>query len=238
MLGRVAGVDTLGELDVLPAEECDRVADRVLDLREVWTTRSPSGNFCTLGVNAYMDLAQARDVNGSYYRPAREVNSLLRARFPDVHGALSTALTQALGMPVRFANDLAVPGFHIWTADGIPSRAGASIHFDLQYLRLLENPRYAAATGTLSFTLPIRLPAAGSSLRVWPEFTYPDRAGQLDAAAAIEPVVVTYSLGRALVHSGHLLHQIGPTPAVRPDDVRITMQGHGLVMDDELLLYW
>jgi hypothetical protein len=35
-----------------------------------------------------------------------------------------------------------------------------------------------------------------------------------------------------------VLHQIGVTPSVRPGDIRITLQGHGLVVDDELVLYW
>ena len=47
-----------------------------------------------------------------------------------------------------------------------------------------------------------------------------------------------YSVGRAVVHTGHVLHQIGVTPTVTDDDVRITLQGHGLVINDELVCYW
>jgi hypothetical protein len=40
------------------------------------------------------------------------------------------------------------------------------------------------------------------------------------------------------VHSGHVLRQIGATTSVQPDDLRITLQGHGLVVDNVLILYW
>lgn len=237
-LRRVAGLSTLAELNVLSAAECDDLADAVLDLRGDWIERGPTGRFCTLGVNAYMDLARAADTEQEYHAPARRANRLLAERFAALHATLADALSGALGMPARYADDLGLPGFHIWVGASIPSAAGASIHFDLQYQRVLERPAYAGATGTVSFTLPIRLPAAGSSLRLWPACTYPADPARRAGAATTEPVVVPYRVGRALVHSGHVLHQIGPTPSVAPDDVRITLQGHGLVVDGVLVLYW
>src|SRR6266540_6772026 len=106
------------------------------------------------------------------------------------------------------------------------------------YQRLLQRPVYARAAGTVSFTLPIRLPAAGSSLRLWPSCTYPADVAHLNIARSTSPEVVVYHLGSALVHSGHVLHQIGPTPSVQPEDLRVMLQGHGLVVDHALILYW
>jgi hypothetical protein len=223
---------------VLSPGECDEVAEAVLGAREDWNVRSPTGLFFTLGVNAYMDLAPVRDADGSYFDPARNLNSMLQRRFAGLYDQLAKVLEQELGLATRYAEDLALPGFHVWVGLGIPRRPGASIHFDLQYQRLLDRPRYAGATGTESFPLPIRLPAAGSSLRVWPGCTYPAAGPQVAAARQTEPEIVPYHVGRALVHSGHVLHQIGATPTLRPDDLRSTLQGHGLVVDDTLVLYW
>jgi len=131
-----------------------------------------------------------------------------------------------------------MPGFQSWMALGIPRLSGASIHFDLQYQRLLTRRQYSNASGTVSFTLPIKLPAAGSSLRVWPYCTYPADVHRLAAVRQTDPEVVPYHLGSAVVHSGHVLHQIGQTTLVQPDDLRITLQGHGLVVDNMLILYW
>lgn len=238
MLSRVADVGSLGELEILDQAECDRVAQEVIALRPAWTTRSPRSSFYTLGLNAYMDLAPSTDARASYYDKVSASNELLDRRFGGLYLALAARLRDALGMPVRYADDLARPSCHIWTEAGIPRTAGGSVHFDLQYQRVLDNPRYASATGTVSFTLPVRLPANGSSLLVWPAFTYPEALTRLDLARATPPVRIEYSLGRALVHSGHVLHQIGPTPEIVPGDLRITVQGHGIVLDDELVLYW
>ena len=229
MLRRVADIDTLGALELFSADECDRVADTVLDLRDAWRTRSPNSAFFTLGVNAYMDLEQAVDPQASYHLCAVQTNTVLRERFGSVLTTLSAGLEEALGMSVRYVDDLALPGFHVWTSSGIPRTASSSIHFDLQYQRLLTRPEYAHATGTMSFTLPIRLPAGGSSLLVWPGFAFPDDVPRLDVARTVGPRAIEYHVGTALVHSGHVLHQIGPTPTVAPDDIRITLQGHGLV---------
>jgi hypothetical protein len=193
MLRRVSGLSSLGEVEVLSAEQCVAVTDAVLDAREDWTSRSPSGRFFTLGVNAYMDLAWAADADASYFNSARGANLLLKQRFAGVHRALAQVLEQALGLPTRYADDLAMPGFHIWVGLGIPSRASC---------------------------------------------TYPDDLPRMPAIRQTAPEVVPYHLGSALVHSGHVLHQIGATPSVQPDDLRITLQGHGLVVDDELVLYW
>lgn len=234
---RVSSLSTLGEIDVLSAAECDEVAEAVLGQSDRWTARSPSGLFATLGVNAYMDLAPAADAEACYFGPARGSNLMLKQRFAGVHGKLAEALAAELGLPARYAGDLAMPGFHIWTGAGIPTQPVTSIHFDLQYQRLLTRPAYARASGTVSFTLPVRLPAAGSSLRVWP-CRYPEDLDRVAAIRQTEPEVVPYFPGRAIVHSGHVLHQIGVTPSVRPGDIRITLQGHGLVLDGALVLYW
>ncbi len=238
MLRRVSSLSSLGETDVLSLDECNEVSGTVLDLRQDWTVRSATGLFCTLGVNAYMDLAHATDSNASYFEPARRTNEVLEQHFADSYARLLQVLEQQLGLPTRFADDLARPGFHIWVGSAIPRRPGASMHFDLQYERLLSRPEYSNASGTVSFTLPIRMPAAGSGLRIWPSCCYPEDVPRLAAAGQTEPEVVDYHLGSAVVHSGHILHQIGSTSSVQPDDLRITLQGHGLVVDGQLVLYW
>ena len=47
-----------------------------------------------------------------------------------------------------------------------------------------------------------------------------------------------YSLGKIVVHKGLMLHQIAPAKDMTIDDERITLQGHGVIADDELRLYW
>ena len=238
MLRRIPGLTRAAELDVLGATGADEIAERVCAARADWRRRSPHAAFYTLGGNSYMDLAGSKDAEATYFRPARDGNNELRHRFPDVYHRLSECFADALGLRVRYPDDLALPGFHIWTGTSIPHSSGTSIHFDLQYRRIVERAAYAAATGTVSFTLPVKLPRSGSVLNVWPDVLHPAAPGTVAAARTTPPAVVRYRAGVAVVHSGLVLHQIGATDSPAPDDLRITLQGHGLVLGDELLLYW
>lgn len=235
---RISSHRSIGEIDVLSINECTELAELVLKSRDEWTSRSPKGMFFTLGINAYMDLAQSADAQASYFGPARRANKMLRHRFAGLYDKLAQVLRLELGFPTRYAEDLAMPGFHIWISDGIPRQATASVHFDLQYQRLVTRSRYAKASGTVSFTLPIMLPAYGSSLRLWPDCNYSDNASTFTVLSQVDPEIINYHVGSAIVHSGLVLHQIGATPVVQPDDFRITLQGHGLVIGKELMLYW
>jgi hypothetical protein len=238
MLRRISGLTGVAELDVVDAAGADGIAERVCAARKDWRRRSLRAEFYTLGGNSYMDLAGSGDGDATYFHPARDGNNRLRHRFPDVYDRLAERFELALSLGVRFPDDLALPGFHIWTGMSIPHSSGPSIHFDLQYLRILERPAYAGATGTVSFTLPVQLPHSGSALNVWPDIIYPDATGGVAAARTTPPTIIAYRAGVAVVHSGHLLHQIGATDSPAADDLRITMQGHGLVIGDELVLYW
>jgi hypothetical protein len=238
MLRRIPGLTRAAELDVLGAIRADELAERICAARADWRRRSPHAAFYTLGGNSYMDLAGSNDAEATYFRPARDGNNELHRRFPDVYHRLSECFAEALGLRVRFPAELALPGFHIWTGASIPHSSGTSIHFDLQYRQIIERPAYAEATGTVSFTLPVKLPHSGSALNVWPSVVYPASPATVAAARTTPPAVVPYRAGVAVVHSGLVLHQIGATRSPGPDDLRITLQGHGLVIGDELLLYW
>ena len=239
MLCQVAGVPGVAELDVLDAAESAEVAADVRRLEAAWHKRSPRFDFYTLGGNAYMDLAGAADPQVSYYRPLREANAFLDEHFEWLYERLASRLGEALGLEATLpGRSGAARNFSIWLGESIPHSARASAHFDLQYLDVLERRPYAACSGTVSLTLPVQLPANGSGLNVWPECTYPAPAAAVQAVLRSAPTVIDYRAGTAVVHTGHVLHQIGVTDSPGGDDVRMTLQGHGLVRGDELLLYW
>ena len=47
-----------------------------------------------------------------------------------------------------------------------------------------------------------------------------------------------YTEGSCALHSGHLVHQIGPIPETVAGDARITLQGHALRCGGVWRLYW
>jgi hypothetical protein len=48
----------------------------------------------------------------------------------------------------------------------------------------------------------------------------------------------TYKTGTMLIHSGHKLHQIAAIQNFHEGEERITLQGHGLLLDGIWQLYW
>jgi hypothetical protein len=75
-----------------------------------------------------------------------------------------------------------------------------------------------------SFTLPLSTPER-SGLNLW-----------RDGAAAAEPDFHPYRSGQLVVHSGLATHQA----VLRCDGYleRITLQGHGVRLGQQILLYW
>lgn len=94
----------------------------------------------------------------------------------------------------------------------------------------------------VSFTLPLRLPAAGGGLNTWPA----DWRHCHDSPLLIPELLVrslechrvAYTEGVLMVHSGHMLHQIAPAPDMCSGDRRITLQGHALPRRGVYQLYW
>jgi len=231
--------------ELLSEAECASAEAQIKELRTCWIPRGAGAadrQFFTLGAASYLD-------DPALYRGrAAELNSVLRDRFAWLYTRVAEFLSARLRAPVSFATGLAVPGFHIWLAPAIFVTPGASVHFDLQYLRAWpsDTPDLDLSR-PLSFTLPIRMPRRGACLNVW-DVTYEryrrfvDRvAGRVttdDITVLLERMRFPYTRGALAMHSGHILHQIGEIDRVEPDDERITLQGHGLFQHGEWRLYW
>lgn len=225
---------------MLDATTCTAAADAVLALRAHWIRRVQGAEFYTLGAASYLD-------SGEQYRArAAELNPILGAHFGPLHASLARALTEVLVAPVEVALGKAVPGFHIWGVPGIPTSPVASLHFDLQYERL-EWPADTQLAHTISFTLPLRLPRAGGGLTMWDttkprvDAFYRDArfTGTLHDLTILMPEhFEPYNCGELVVHSGLELHRIAPVASVEPDDLRITLQGHGVRAGERWVIYW
>jgi hypothetical protein len=241
----------LARIPVLDPAGCRRAAAEVCRLGPHWIPRMPPpAAFFTLGVASYQDLSGPAPPfpRADYYRDAPVYNAILLNRFAWLFELLQRALGRHLGAPVRFGNRLAAPGFHIFEDAAIPRADVASVHCDLQYQLIDWNDGAPAPdfAEPISFTLPIRLPRGGGGLNVW-DITceeIPALMRQHDAATLAELIghrkrtFHPYSLGVMVVHSGHQVHQIGPSADVRPGDQRITLQGHALRRSSEWLVYW
>ncbi|WP_234536870.1 hypothetical protein [Streptomyces shenzhenensis] len=232
-------------LTVLTEAESAALRDTVHDLRGHWIPRgSPPFSFFTLGAPSYLDLA-GKPEGGDYRKRADASRPVLWESFGWLYTRLEEILGHHLGAPVHYPAHFALPGFHVWLSAAVFTKPKASVHFDMQY-RSLTWPPEADLTRLLSFTLAVRLPAAGGGLNIWDagyeEFRHALEKGWVEDAADLKRFhtmqYVPYEIGRMVIHSGHTLHQIAPSPGVEPDDERLTLQGHGVWCDGRWLLYW
>jgi hypothetical protein len=156
---KVDEVAGLGRLDVFTAADCVPIAAAVHELHDRWIVRS-SGAFFTLGVNAYMDLASSADSHATYDNPAKIYNEILLDRFGGVLDTIAAALSDATARRVRLADDLALPGLHVWTASGIPRAAGGRCTSICNTCACASDPATRARRGRCR-RLPHRQPADG-----------------------------------------------------------------------------
>jgi hypothetical protein len=171
------------------------------------------------------------------------------------------------GLHCKITESLARPGFHVFavppgekpknkTKDYLEDLS-ATIHFDEQ--QWAHKGYWAELQGAedmkvdlencLSFTLCIAAPKNGCGLSTWGEESLKcyendseytkyvksksgyDRYGPPD-------VVVPYSPGKMFYFIGPLQHQMSPGLNIGVDDARITLQGHGVKVDDVWELYF
>ncbi|MEU6878467.1 hypothetical protein [Streptomyces sp. NPDC046712] len=235
----------IDRLTVLTEADSDALRETVHGLREHWIPRGPKpASFFTLGTPSYLDLAEDPET-GEYQKRADISRPLLWESFGELYERLADLLGGHLGAPVHYPQHLAMPGFHVWLSAAVFTRPKAPVHFDMQY-RAFSWPPGTDLTRLLSFTLPIRLPAAGGGLNIWDadyeDFRQAAAKGWIDSAADLKRFhtkqYVPYTPGQMVIHSGHTLHQVAPSSRVEPDDERLTLQGHGVWCAGRWLLYW
>jgi hypothetical protein len=227
----------LTDVPLLDAAECEAVRGLVAASREAWTSRHPLAPFYTLGAASYLDGEDPP----TYRAIAEATNPVLAERFSGLLGRVAAVLEARLGAPVRATGRHALPGFHIFGSHPAFERGVASIHLDRQHL-FLDWDEPAASLETLTFTLPIALPASGAGLDAWdvgPEEWLPaDPPTRLAKLKALPRRYHPYAAGTLVLHSGNFVHRIAPSQALGPGDERITYHGHGVRQGGTWHLYW
>ncbi|AFY31478.1 RimK family alpha-L-glutamate ligase [Calothrix sp. PCC 7507] len=232
--------------EILTTEQCEKVWYTIYELKQLWIQRGKS-NFFTLGAASYLDFSELADINDDYYSRAKKYNPILQQNFGWLYQLIQEALERNLQSPIKYTENLDIPGFHIWQYPAIFTQPTASIHFDLQYQNhKWQDVNEVDFSRSISFTLPIKLPRCGGGLNVWnlkyEEFVEAYNQGLVvqveEMLSSRKQTFHPYKVGNLVIHSGHSLHQIAPVEQVYVDDERITLQGHGIYCDGEWQLYW
>ncbi len=249
-----------GTHELLNPEECRNVRDTLVVLRQAWIRRHPTAPFFTLGASNYFDIAENPDL--PYYRLAKQYNPVLLEHFDWLYQRVASTFANILRAPVAYRETLARPGFHIFLGDqaftttrnlthkewfryrDAPQFVGNPIHCDTPQwvVDWGSSAAFAQFDRALSFTLAIELPAAGAGMNVW-DLRLDETNGMDDADLRRELdrhgcEYCAYQPGQMVYHSGMYYHQVAPMQEPQPDDMRITLQGHGLCVGGIWQLYW
>lgn len=227
---------------LLSETDCQDVVRRLHEARPDWTRRHPMAPFFTLGNPSYLDGQTPPST--AYLEACQKGNEQLGPLFADLYDLLRQALTKHFQAEVTQAPRTALPGFHIFLAHKAFTKPVASLHLDLQYQKIhWPEADFYTTNNPLSFTLSLQLPASGGGLKWWPlsekSVLNMPTARLKEAVHSTPAEFFPYQTGSLALHSGHLLHQIAPSPQMERGEARITLQGHGLWgKDGRLYWYW
>lgn len=213
----------LRRVQAVDPAQCPDLVQRLVELRPQWASRGNA--FYTLGAATYLDVCGTPGLD-RYDAFHRLTNPILSTHFGDVLGRVRDVLEDVVGAPCRLTDRFALPGFHIFLAQSLQQRFRDNLHLDLQHTYLPFDAELT--TPTLTFTLPLSLPAGGAGI----EFCH-RQGGDPRGVLSVE----RYHLGELLIHSGRALHRRAHLPA-SDQCMRITLQGHGLRVGSEWILYW
>lgn len=209
-------------LDVIKLLDKDAAAywaDRVKYWRQLWVDR---GGFYTIGASTYLDdpevypaIAKARNFNTK-----------------TTLAGLWHPLTEAL--PKHWVPNRAVHhpytgfmGVHIFTPETNGTQGHP--HIDEPFTRIDWGQHFS---NPFSFTLALEMPKAGGGLDFWPNATDEQIEDYIEEDTLPEHDHIRYAEGFLYVHDGLTPHRIANCGDMEEGEHRITVQGHGVTLED------
>ena len=225
-------------ITLLSRSECAELVSEIVSQETHWTGRHALEDqvhlFHTLGAATYLDSPSA------YATTATRSNPVLREICAGLFKTVTAAIAEHTGHPAVLTDHLALPGFHIFRGDNRAPPGllyGGTIHMDKPHERHMFPDTIEE---TLSLTLPLRIPAGGAGMYFWknvpsdmlsgpkaPHEMSPTQYAWFDA----HKTFVSYQIGEMVLHDGLTVHQLANPGPTDQDDLRVSLQGHGVLCD-------
>jgi hypothetical protein len=212
------------------AQEISAQIDTVpVGLRRPSNPSPADGGMSTIGEALYRN----RDRMDYYTRCARADNQRLYQHFRGLYERVGLFFEQRYSAPVVFADQLAVPGFHVFDYPQRGVYDGGGWHFDSLYLQVpFLAAHRAEITAIVNFTLPIEVPSGGTGMDLCDEGPGDDGQGRGTR------VSTPYVPGVLVFNEREYWHRIGESRCLEDGERRITLQGHGVCFRSQWLLFW
>jgi hypothetical protein len=178
-------------------------------------------------------LYRNRDRQDYYTACARAEGRALYQHFRLAHERIARFFEHRYALPVVYAEELAVPGFHLFDFEVAGEYDGGGWHVDaLETQTPYLTARRADIAAVVNFTVPFELPDGGSGMEL-----EADLPGSLRRGGG-EAVTAPYRTGTMLFTESEVWHRIGSSRCHSPAQRRITVQGHGVRLDERWILFW
>jgi hypothetical protein len=246
---------------ILTEDQSSIYSSRVLNCKDIFNNYGDN-KFSILGAASY-----ANSLN-EYILIRNKSNSVIEYNFIDLLHKVKEYIESQVNEECIFNEDLSYPGFHIFYANHETSLLPlTSLHVDTPYElhRNYFSKKYNAVDFDfpLTFTLALQLPKSGGALYYWDKKDWEKQTEEKnyefysdiynryekifesgvpsteDYEKFLEPKILNYQIGNMVLFKGNLLHQIAPFfEPVCENELRITLQGHGLKCDGKWILYF
>ena len=248
------------ETKIFSKKECKEIVNTLVKKQDKWENRSPSGNFfMSYGALTYLDATKGvandpeydkfrntdRSTPNIYEKKAKYFNDIMIKDFAWMYDKIKAYYEERFEKPITFKH--ALPGFHIFqTAEQLNHdyvKNLATIHIDQpQTSHKWKNGMLSAS----SFTIAVDLPKCGAGLNVWQDesvfnninsvFFY-EMSKENQLAIIKNAEYFPYKLGYIYEQSGLTRHQITCHGDVMKGERRITVQGHLVETNEEIIIY-
>lgn len=209
-------IDTI---DILTRVTAQTFANRIRNNRRLWI---PRGGFYTVGASTYLDSPELYPVLANYTNP------MVEAILHDLQFQVMDALPKRF-VPTRAKrmHGTAVMGFHIFDFESNGHQG--TVHIDEPFRRIDWGVEYS---NPFSFTLALELPAVGGGMAYWSGYTDAELEYFNEVQELPTGECLSYEVGKLYVHDGLTPHRIANFGDMKPDELRITIQGHGVTLAD------
>ena len=248
------------ETKMFSKEECEEIVNKLVEKQDKWENRSPKGNFfMSYGALTYLDAVGGvaddkehdqfrntdRSIPNIYAQKANYFNKMMVKDFDWMYRKIWGYYQMKFHKPVIF--QLALPGFHIFqTAEQLNHKDVknlATIHVDQPHTSHNWGEEVLAVS---SFTIAVDLPKCGAGLNIWKNddmfknvntvfYNKMSKKDQIKITKTAE--YFPYKLGYIYEQNGMLRHQITCNGDVTEGERRVTVQGHLVETNKEIIIY-
>ena len=248
------------ETSIFSEDECNKIKIKLVSKQDKWENRSPSGDFfMSYGALTYLDAKDgvaedpeydkfrnnSESIPNIYDKKASYFNKMMIKDFDWVYARIWSYYQPKFDKPVVFK--LALPGFHIFqTAEQLNHeyvKNLATIHVDLPQT---SHQWESDILGASSFTVAVELPKCGAGLNIWRDDSmfknvntvfFHQMTSEQQTTVTDMAEYFPYKLGYIYEQSGFTRHQITCGGDVMEGERRITIQGHLVETEKEVIIY-